>query len=189
VGQRYPFITDSTRTDTNNVVNTVEYENIGITLEVTPSINSEGLVIMDVKPEITVAAAETVTISEDFDATIFNTRSAEARIAVPHGSTIVIGGLMQDTEVESEEKIPLLGDLPLLGYLFKRTLRDNAKTELLIFLTPQVASDIKELEMLSNHERTLSEFINEIDETNDKVSETIKKHIENVESVYQNPGK
>jgi len=144
---------------------------------------------MDISPEISNVAADTVTISEDFDATIFNTRTAQSRVAVPHGSTIVIGGLMQDTEVDSEEKIPLLGDLPLLGFLFKRTIVNKSKTELLIFLTPQVASDIKELEMLSNHERSLSEFINETDETDNKLSETIKEHIEKVESVYQNTDK
>ena len=186
VGQEYPFVTDSTRTDTNNVVNTVEYRKIGITLAVTPSINSDGLVIMDIAPEITTAAAETVKISEDFDASVFNSRTATARVAVPHGSTIVIGGLMQDSEVESQEKIPLLGDLPLLGGLFKRTIVDKEKTELLIFLTPQVASDVDELELLSNHERELSEFINNTSE--DKAeSQAIKVHMENMESVYEKP--
>ncbi len=184
VGQEYPFITDSTRTDNDSVVNTVEYRTIGITLEVTPSINADGLVIMDVKPEITTAAAETVTISQDFDATVFNSRTAESRIAVPHGSTIVIGGLMQDTEVESVEKVPLLGDLPILGGLFKRTIVDKSKTELLVFLTPQVASDIKDLELLSNHEQALSDFINNTGQHKAE-SDAIKGQIENMESVYQ----
>lgn len=183
VGQEYPFITDSTRTDTNNVVNTVEYRQIGITLEVTPSINSDGLVIMDIKPNITAPAAETVTISQDFDATVFNSRTAESRVSVPHGSTIVIGGLMQDTETGSEEKIPLLGDLPLLGGLFKRTIIEKSKTELLIFLTPQVASNIKELELLSNHEQAMSEFINNSEQKAE--NDALKEQIGKMESVYQ----
>jgi general secretion pathway protein D len=183
VGQDYPFITDSTRTDNDSVYNTVEYRKIGITLNVTPSINSDGLVIMDIKPEISNAAAETVTISQDFSAPVFNTRTAESRVAVPHGSTIVIGGLMQDTDTESQEKIPLLGDLPLLGGLFKRTVTDKAKTELLIFLTPQVASDIKDLELLSNHERALSEFINNREHKPE--NDAIKEQIGKMESVYQ----
>lgn len=183
VGQEYPFITDSTRTDTNNVVNTVEYRQIGITLEVTPSINSDGLVIMDIKPNITAPAAETVTISQDFDATVFNSRTAQSRVSVPHGSTIVIGGLMQDTETGSEEKIPLLGDLPLLGGLFKRTIREKSKTELLIFLTPQVASNIKELELLSNHEQAMSEFINNNEHKAE--NDALKEQIGKMESVYQ----
>ena len=186
VGQEFPFVTDSTRTDNDSVVNNVEYRKIGIELEVTPSINSEGLVIMDVKPSISNVAAETVTISQDFDATVFNSRTAEARVAVPHGSTIVIGGLMQDTETESEEKVPLLGDLPLLGGLFKRTVTDKKKTELLIFLTPQVASNIEDLKALSNHERALSEFINNT--SDDKAeSEAIRRHMEKLESIFEKP--
>ena len=188
VGQRFPFIEDSTRTDNDSVINTVTYEDIGISLEVTPSINSDGLVIMDITPEISNVAAETVTISEDFKATVFNTRTAQSRVAVPHGSTIVIGGLMQDVERDNEEKIPLLGDLPILGGLFKWTNTEQLKTELLIFLTPQVASDIKELELLSNHEESLSEFIND-PEGNEARYELIQEHLEGVESVYQKPDK
>ena len=188
VGQRFPFIEDSTRTDNDSVINTVTYEDIGISLEVTPSINSDGLVIMDITPEISNVAAETVTISEDFKATVFNTRTAQSRVAVPHGSTIVIGGLMQDVERDNEEKIPLLGDLPILGGLFKWTNTEKLKTELLIFLTPQVASDIADLELLSNHEESLSEFINE-PEGNEARYELIQEHLEGVESVYQKPDK
>jgi len=90
---------------------------------------------------------------------------------------------MQDTETESVEKIPLLGDLPLLGGLFKRTLTDKSKTELLIFLTPQVASDIKDLELLSNHERALSEFINNSEHKPE--NDALKEQIGKMESVYQ----
>lgn len=188
VGQRFPFIEDSTRTDTNNVVNTVDYRDIGIKLSVTPTINSDGLVIMDVEPEISNVAADSVTISQDFQATVFNTRTASARVAVPHGSTIVIGGLMQDTETESEEKVPLLGDLPILGALFKRTVTDKQKTELLIFLTPQVASNMDELKLLSNHEQALSEFINNTSDDKSE-SEAIKRHMEKLGSVYERPEK
>ncbi len=179
VGQRYPFITDSQTTDQGTVNNTVEYENIGITLEVTPNINIDGLVIMDVNPEITTALADTVQISESVDATIFATRSAECRVAVPNGKTVVIGGLMQDEETESVEKVPLLGDLPLLGGLFKRTVVDNQKTELLIFLTPQVAMAVEDVEKISDHERSQSKFLNE-----PEGNETLKEHIEKMESVY-----
>ncbi len=182
VGQRYPFITDSTRTDNDSIINTIEYENIGIILEVTPTINNDGLVIMDVKPEITTAAAETVQVSSDVDATVFNSRSAECRVAVPNGSTIVIGGLMEDEETESVEKVPLLGDIPLLGGLFKRTVTDKQKTELLIFLTPQVVLQEEDLKKVSDHERANSRILNE-PEGND----TLQEHIENMESVYQ-PG-
>jgi general secretion pathway protein D len=179
VGQRFPFITDSQITDQGTTYNTVDYENIGITLEVTPSINIDGLVIMDVNPEITTPLTDTVKISEAFDATIFATRSAQCRVAVPNGQTVVIGGLMQDNDSESSEKIPVLGDLPLLGGLFKRTVTEKEKTELLIFLTPQVAKNIEDLKKISEHERSKSKFLNEMQGT------TLQEHVENMESVYQ----
>ena len=179
VGQRYPFVTDSQITDAGNTINTVDYKDIGIILEVTPSINSDGLVIMDVKPEITNALADTIKISETVDATIFATRSANCRVAVPNGQTVVIGGLMEDNETENTEKIPLLGDLPLLGGLFKRTVINKQKTELLIFLTPQVAVNIEDLDNISDHERSKSKFLNEMEGT------SLQEHVENMESVYQ----
>ncbi len=179
VGQDYPFITDSQITDQGNINNTVDYEQIGITLEVTPTINADGLVIMDVNPEITTALADTVRISDQVDATIFATRSAECRVAVPNGETVVIGGLMEDAESENVEKIPVLGDLPLLGGLFKRTVIDETKTELLIFLTPQVAEEVEDLKKISDHERGKSKFLN------DPEMETLHEQVENMESVYQ----
>lgn len=180
VGQRYPFITDSQITDQGTTYNTVDYRDIGITLEVTPSINTDGLVIMDVNPEITTALADTVRISEAFDATIFATRSARCRVAVPNGQTVVIGGLMQDDEIETVEKVPLLGDLPLLGGLFRRTEISNAKTELLLFLTPQVAMVVDDLSPLSDHTRSQSPFLNA-----EEGNESLKKQVEQMESVYQ----
>lgn len=180
VGQRYPFVTDSQITDQGTTYNTVDYKDIGITLSVTPSINTDGLVIMDVNPEITTALADTVKISEAFDATIFATRSAKCRVAVPNGQTVVIGGLMQDNESKTQEKVPILGDLPLLGGLFQRTVIDNSKTELLLFLTPQVANRVEDLAPLSEHERSQSPFLNA-----EKGNETLKQQVEQMDSVYQ----
>lgn len=180
VGQRYPFVTDSQITDLGTTYNTVDYRDIGITLSVTPSINTDGLVIMDVNPEITTALADTVKISEAFDATIFATRSAKCRVAVPNGQTVVIGGLMQDNESKTQEKVPILGDLPLLGGLFQRTVIDNSKTELLLFLTPQVANRVEDLAPLSEHERSQSPFLNA-----EKGNETLKQQVEQMDNVYQ----
>lgn len=177
VGQRYPFVTDSTIS--NGIVNnTVDYEDIGIILTVTPSINIDGLVIMDVNPEITTALADTVQISDNVNATVFATRSAMCRVAVPNGETVVIGGLMEDTETDSVEKVPFLGDLPVLGGLFKHTKVDNTKTELLIFLTPQVAKSVEDLRRISDYERGKSKFLMEME------SPALREHIDNMESVW-----
>lgn len=179
VGQRYPFVTDSQVTDQGNTINTVDYRDIGITLEVTPSINVDGLVIMDVSPEIITALADTAKISDTFDATIFATRTAQCRVAVPNGQTVVIGGLMQDDDTTSTEKVPILGDLPLLGLLFQRTVVDSEKTELLIFLTPQVATTVEDLDKLSEHTRSQSEFLNA-----PEGNEHLKEQVRQMDSVY-----
>jgi general secretion pathway protein D len=152
VGQEVPFIRNTRTTETGQTINTIEYEDIGIILEVTPHINPDGLVIMDVRPEISTTTAETVPISETVDAPVFAKRSAETRIAIKDNQTIVIGGLMQDSETETIRKVPLLGDIPLLGRLFSRKIKNKEKTELLIFLTPCVARDENELAGISERE-------------------------------------
>ncbi len=152
VGEEVPFIRDTRITETGQTINTIEYEDIGIILEVTPSINPDGLVSMDVRPEISTTTANTVPISETVDAAVFAKRSAESRVAIRDGDTIVIGGLVQDHDTESVDKIPILGDVPLLGLLFQRKQTTSQKTELLIFLTPQVAmKDDKLKEITKEH--------------------------------------
>ncbi|HNS31493.1 MAG TPA: type II secretion system secretin GspD [bacterium] len=153
VGQRVPFITNSRMTDTGQTINTIQYQDIGIILTVTPHINPAGLVILDVTPEISALTGTTVPISENVDAPVFAKRSATSRVAIQDGQTIVIGGLMEDRKTEDIKKVPFLGDIPLLGALFRRNNTESSKTELLIFLTPHVApypemlSDISEEEL------------------------------------------
>ncbi len=134
-----------------------EYRNdIGIVLNVTPSVNPDGLVNMTVVPSITTRTGETVQISENLFPEVFATRSASTRVAVMNGQTIVIGGLIEDQMSETVRKVPLLGDVPILGQLFRRTTKEKNKTELLIFLTPYVAEEPKTLTDISNAERARS---------------------------------
>jgi len=140
IGAQVPFIRNSQVTDSGNVLNTIEYEDVGIILRVTPRINADGVVEMDVAPEISAIAAETVQISDSVAAPTFAKRSAETRVVVPSGRTVVIGGLMEDQETREVRKVPLLGDIPGVGQLFRRTINSKSKTELLIFLTPQVVT-------------------------------------------------
>ena len=154
VGEEVPFITDTRTTETGQTINTIQYEDIGIILEVTPSINPEGLVIMEVKPEISTTTAKTIPISETVDAAVFAKRSSSTNVEVRSGQTIVIGGLVEDQLTETVSKIPGLGDLPVIGNLFKRKTTEKAKTELLIFLTPYVAMKDDELTAISEAEKS-----------------------------------
>ena len=177
VGEEVPIPTGTT-TVAGQTQTTIEYrDDIGIVLDVTPSINLDGLVNMTVSPKITTRSTETVAISEDLNAVAFAKRSAETRVAVHDGQTIVIGGLIEDQLKDTIKKVPLLGDIPVLDLLFKRTIKEKSKTELLIFLTPYVAKDARGLTPISEAERARSTL-----NTDETAAEIFKKHMDAMEN-------
>jgi general secretion pathway protein D len=139
VGQSVPIPNASQITEAGQTNTSFYYQDIGIMLTVTPHINPDGLVIMDVYPEISSTADSTIQLSPNVFAPVFNKRSAGSRVAIRDGQTIVIGGLMEDRIEDHVDKVPFLGDLPGIGPLFQHITKDKTKTELLIFLTPHVA--------------------------------------------------
>ncbi len=162
VGQEVPFITNSRITSEGDTLNTVEYEDIGIILRVTPYITPDGLVEMHVLPEISTMTGDSVPISENVSAPVFAKRSAETHVIIPDGKTVAIGGLMQDNNTESVSKIPILGDIPLIGALFRRTKTEKAKTELIIFLTPYVVNSTDLLEAMTEVEKDRTRLMHEV---------------------------
>jgi general secretion pathway protein D len=153
IGQSVPFVTDTRITDTGQQINNIQYRDIGLSLNVTPHINPDGMVILDVTPEISQLTSQEVPISSTTFAPVIAKRSAESRIAVNDGQTIVIGGLMEDRKTSTVDKVPFLGDVPVLSAIFNRTRITKTKTELLIFLTPHVAQRTDELGPMSDDER------------------------------------
>jgi general secretion pathway protein D len=164
VGQSVPLITN-VRFDTfGNAINSVTYQSVGIILRVTPFITTEGLVEMILSPETSELVQDRtqwVPISSgpggQVSAPLINSRSADTVIVTPDGQTVIIGGLMQNGKAESETKIPFLGDIPLLGNLFKHKITTDAKTELIIFLTPYIIHTPTELASISQREREKSD--------------------------------
>ena len=162
VGQRVPIITGSTVIGQNgNVVNTISYQDVGIILRVTPFISSDGMVEMIVAPEISSLANQGITLStgtggNSFNAPIINSRSAETVVVTPDRQTVVIGGLMENSKSDTTRKIPILGDIPLLGAAFKRKTKQDTKTELMIFLTPTIINMPSEVAALTLSERNKS---------------------------------
>ncbi|MGD0092940.1 MAG: type II secretion system secretin GspD [Planctomycetota bacterium] len=153
VGNEVPFIVNSRTTDTGQTVNTIQYQDIGIILNVTAHINTEGLVTLDVDPEVSDLTGTTVPISETVSAPVFAKRSAQCRVSVKDAQTIVIGGLMQDKKTETVTAVPLLSKIPGVGGLFRHKVTDKTKTELLIFLTPHVALDPSALKHMAEQEK------------------------------------
>jgi len=154
VGQEVPFIRNTRLTENDATINTIEYEDVGIIVTVTPHTNKEGIVTLDIAPEISAISGETVPISETVDAPVIVKRSATTRAAIADGQTIVLGGMMEDKLTEKVDKVPILGDIPILGNLFRRKQKVKSKTELLIFLTPQVAQNPYALKKMADAEKS-----------------------------------
>jgi general secretion pathway protein D len=152
VGQQVPFITNTRFDAVNGQINTVTYQDIGIILRVTPFISNDGMVEMIVAPEISSVSDRTVNISQGVNAAVIDKRSADTVVVTPNGQTVAIGGLISTQKTDQERKVPLLGDIPLLGNLFKRTVSSHAKTELLIFLTPYVIQQPGDLAKMTEDE-------------------------------------
>jgi general secretion pathway protein D len=178
VAEEVPIATGTTSSGSIGSTTTYEYRNdIGIVLEVTPSINPDGVVNMTVSPKITTRTGETVQIAENLNPVVFATRSATTRVAVLDGQTIVIGGLIEDQLKDTTKKVPLLGDIPIAGLLFKRTVKEKSKTELLIFLTPCVAREPGSLIPISEAERARSNLNFDSED-----ADLFKKHMDAMEN-------
>jgi general secretion pathway protein D len=152
VGQEVPRITSSQITNLGQTISTVAYEDVGIILNVLPHINPDGMVILEVAPEISQLTGTTVNVGSGVNAPVIAKRSAYSRVGIRNGNTIVIGGLMEDRKTVTVSKVPILGDIPLIGQAFRRDQRTKNKTELLIFLTPHVAKSSEQLPAMSQEE-------------------------------------
>jgi general secretion pathway protein D len=148
ISQRVPFVV-SQRTDAlGNVTFNYEFQDVGIVLTVTPRITAGGYVTMDV-----IQTANDLQGFTTFNAPIVNQRQANTTVAVRDGETIILGGIIRSQVTSTVRKIPLLGDIPLLGQLFRTTDRQNAKTELLVFLTPRVVRNPDEADELTRRQQ------------------------------------
>ena len=121
-------------------------QDVGIILRVTPQISESEYVTLDVYQEISEVKEGSSSDSASSGGPTTTKRSAETRVAVRSNQTVVIGGLMQEVETESESKVPILGDIPLIGALFRNKRKTKRKTNLLIFLTPHVIDSPEDLQ-------------------------------------------
>jgi general secretion pathway protein D len=139
-----PFITGTytpTSGSATNPFQTIERKDIGITLKVTPTVSEAGAVKLKVFQEVSSVTRDKALVqSADI---ITNKRSLEQTVLVDNGQIIVLGGLIQDDQQASVDKVPLLGDIPWLGALFKYESRNRKRTNLMVFLRPVVLKDEK----------------------------------------------
>jgi len=142
VGQNVPFITGSytpVAGSANNPFQTIERKDIGITLRVTPTVSEAGAVKLKIFQEVSSVTRDKALVqSADI---ITNKRSLESTVLVDNGQIVVLGGLIQDDQQSSVDKVPLLGDIPWIGALFKYESRSRKRTNLMIFLRPVIVKD------------------------------------------------
>ena len=113
-----------------------EYKDIGIIFDVTPHVNNAGFVTVDVQPKIT-AIIGTVVV-ENTSLPQLSNESTKTRVMIKSGETLVIAGLVKDQLTDTKKKLPLLGDVPVLGLIFQKSEKTNTKTDLMIFITPHI---------------------------------------------------
>ncbi len=144
VGQNVPFTTGSMQnatTGSGSTFNTVERKDVGIKLSITPQISSDDNVRLEVNQEISdVVAASYLNPS----GLVTNKRSANTTVVVKDRETMVIGGLIRDNVTSTESKVPFLGDIPLLGWLFKYNTTKVEKVNLMIFITPYIVKNAQD---------------------------------------------
>ena len=175
VGSRVPFITQSRVTDQGTTINTITYESVGVILNVTPRINPEGFVRMEVNPEVSALSNSTVTISEGVEAVIIDRRSAETTVTVQDGHTIILGGLIDTKDEDIVRKVPFFGDLPWVGELFRTTHTVKERSELLIILTPHVMRTIPESDRVTDEQLERMKQIRNF--KREEVEDYLKKHL------------
>jgi general secretion pathway protein D len=136
VGQNVPFVTGSFTSDAttpDNPFQTIERQDVGLELTVTPQINEGNALSLVISQEVS-------SIDEDAQAVdiVTTTRSINTTVLVEDGEIVVLGGLIRDDSQTTEQKVPLLGDLPLVGTLFRNTRTTNTKNNLMVFLKPSI---------------------------------------------------
>ena len=175
VGSNVPFITSQARDSTNlgNTINTVERKDVGITLRLTPHIHESDFVSLDIFQESSAIAASSLLDANTVGPTTTK-RSAKTSVLVKNGDTVVLGGMMQETFTNTTSQVPILGDIPLLGNLFRFKSVSRQKTNLLIMLTPRIIRDPGQmLETSAEQQR--------------KMTESFGQQIKEVEKTFPDP--
>ena len=150
VGALVPYLSQtaqSTLISTSDVVNSVQYQQTGVIMDVTPRVNSGGLVTLDISQEVSdVATAVTTT---GLNSPTFNERRVISRVVVQDGQTVGLAGLIQDSSQKSNSGVPWLKDIPILGFLAGQQDNQRNRTELLVLITPHVIHDQRDARALT----------------------------------------
>jgi general secretion pathway protein D len=160
IGEQIPFLTSSRVDENNNIISTYDYKDIGIVLKLTPHVNKTGYITMEINQQVK-KIVEGTTLLEN--PSVYN-REITSKITVRNERTIVIGGLIRDDMITIEQKVPLLGDIPLLGLLFRKDTKQRIRTNLMIFITPHIITDDVAAQRITEKKRAEQEEFKKIGE-------------------------
>lgn len=163
VGQNVPIPTGQTVGTAGTTTSTIERQNVGIKLKVTPQISESNTIHMEIFTEISgVVQAAVAGLDVNTWGVITSIKSAQTTVVVDDHQTVVIGGLIETRVNDTSAKVPFLGDIPLLGWLFKAKTRQNQKTNLVILLTPHIVRTPEEMmELSERYNRRRVKFLDE----------------------------
>jgi len=155
VGENVPFISvrESDPARPQSVFSSIERKDVGITLRITPQITEGDFVKLDIYQEISALKQESTVVVLSVGPTTTK-RSTKTSVVVRDRQTVVIGGLMEERENEQINKVPILGDIPVLGWLFKNKSVQKEKTNLLVFLTPHIVKEAEHLAKITDSKKT-----------------------------------
>ena len=183
VGENRPFQTRSTTDQSGGTFESFEYRDVAKTLKITPHVTEDRLVRMVINLEVTsINQAATLTTASTLPIT--NKRTVDTTVIVKDNQTVVIGGLIDDSTTANENQVPALGDVPLLGWLFRNKSQNNVKTNLYIFITPRVIKNPAEANQIFTGKR---EHIDTIKEGTIKFNEKHPTESKNEEEKIPEP--
>lgn len=147
VGTQVPIVTSEANTSniqeqgTTSLLRTIQYRNTGVILDIKPTINSNGILTLTIHQEV---SQPQVNNTSKIDSPLILNRDINTTVVLKSGSTLLLGGLIQKNKSITVNKVPILGDIPILGNLFKTTSKGTTKTELIIEITPYIISNMSE---------------------------------------------
>ena len=173
VGQEIPVTTGETLSANNsNPFRSVNRQEVGVKLEVKPQINEGNAVKMEINQEVSSIFGPITPNSTDL---ITNTRKIQTTVMVETGETIILGGLIDDDVQESVKKVPILGNIPLVGRLFQSTSTSRTKRNLIVFLRPTIVRDSDEIRSISNRKYNYFEALQNIQIEEGKITPDISQ--------------
>lgn len=153
VGQEVPVITSEATSDQVNtgdgtgIVRQVQYRSTGVIMNVKPTVNSDGILTLDVSQEVSEAQTNSVS---GIDSPLILNRSINTTVILEGGESVLLGGLISKNESNTEDKVPFFGDLPVLGYLFKTQSKSETRTEVVVLVTPHILSKAQEMKSITD---------------------------------------